>query len=94
VPRQKPLRAIGGPMKMEAAMTYSSWQHGHVALTNQAGERLARNAKLCDRIVAVLTNPDLVAIVTICAIGLLLTFALFLLVPSSREIPASIQQML
>jgi hypothetical protein len=66
VPRQKPLRAIGGPMKMEAAMTYSSWQHGHVALTNQAGERLARNAKLCDRIVAVLTNPDLVAIVTIC----------------------------
>ena len=41
-----------------------------------------------------LTNPDLVAIVTICAIGLLVTFALFLLVPSSREIPPLIQQML
>jgi hypothetical protein len=58
------------------------------------GKRLARNAKRWDRIVAVLTNPDLVAIVAICAIGLLVTFALFLSVPSAREVPASIQQML
>jgi hypothetical protein len=43
-----------------------------------------------------LTNPDLVAIVAIliCAIGLLVTFALFLWVPSAREVPTSIQQML
>jgi hypothetical protein len=79
---------------MEAAMTSSSWHHGHLTLADRTRDRLARNAKPWDRIVAVVTNPDLVAIVTICSIGLLLTFALFLLVPSSREIPASIQQML
>jgi hypothetical protein len=80
-------------MKMEAAMTYS-WHHGSLTLADRTGKRLARNAKRWDRIVAVLTNPDLVAIVAICAIGLLVTFALFLSVPSAREVPASIQQML
>ena len=74
-------------------MTYS-WHHGSLTLTDRTGKRLARNAKLWDRIVAVLTNPDLVAIVAICAIGLLVTFALFLWVPSAREVPTSIQQML
>jgi hypothetical protein len=70
-------------MKMEAAMTYSSWHQGRLTLADWMRERLV-----------LLTNPDLVAIVTICAIGLLVTFALFLLVPSSREIPPLIQQML
>jgi hypothetical protein len=81
-------------MKMEAAMTYSSWHQGRLPLADWMGERLVRNVKRRDRIVAVLTNPDLVAVVTICAIGLLVTFVPFLLVPSSREIPALIQQML
>jgi hypothetical protein len=51
-------------MKMEAAMTYS-WHRGSLTLTDRTGKRLARNAKSWDRIVAVLTNPDLVAIVAI-----------------------------
>lgn len=75
-------------------MIYSSWHHGHLTLADRTGDRLARNAKPWDRIVAVVTNPDLVVIVMICAIGLLVTFAPFLLVPSFREIPSSIQQML
>lgn len=75
-------------------MTYSSWHQGRLTLADWIGERLARHVKRRNRTVAVLTNPDLVAIVTICAIGLLATFALFLLVPSSREIPALIQQTL
>jgi hypothetical protein len=86
-------------MQMDAAMTYSSWHHGHLRLANRTGDRrtgdrLVRNAKPWDRIVAVVTNPDLVAIVRIWALGLPVTFALFLLVPSSREIPTSIQKML
>jgi hypothetical protein len=82
------------PTKMEAVMTYFSWHHGSPTLVHQVGDRLAPNAKRWDRFVAVLANPDFAAIVTICAVGLLLTFVLFLLVPSSREIPTSIQQML
>jgi hypothetical protein len=56
-------------------MTYSAWHHGRPALDDRASDRPTWNRKRWDRIVDALTNPDVVAIVTICAVGLLLTFA-------------------
>jgi hypothetical protein len=81
-------------------MTYSFWRSERLILADSRDGRLVRitNAhtwdRIWDRIIGILASRDLIAVVMVCVVGLLATFALFLLVPSSRELPISIQQML
>ena len=56
--------------------------------------RLRRNATTSDRIVAALTSPELIALVTFCALGLLVTVALTLAVANFGETTASLQPFL
>jgi hypothetical protein len=93
--RHMPLQAIWrSPLKTEAAMTYSSLRPERLILSEPTDRRVARNVNAWDWIITILTSPDLIAIVAICALGLLVTLALFFLVPSSRELSVSIQQLL
>ena len=99
----EPPRAIWrSPVSMETAMTYSFWRSERMFLTDPRDGRLVRNTNTrnadtwnrnWDRIIGILANRDLIAVVMVCVIGLLATFALFLLVPSSRELTISVQQM-
>jgi len=74
-------------------MTYLSWRPERLIPASLRDGLLARAANIWDRVVAILTNPDLSAVVMVCVIGLLATFALLLLPPNSRELIISIQEM-
>lgn len=75
-------------------MTYSSLRSERPILTDRTNGQPARSASVWDWITANFTSPDIIPVVLICAVGLLVTLALFLLVPSSRELANSIQQLL
>jgi hypothetical protein len=75
-------------------MTYSSLRSERLILTDRTNDQPARSASVWDRITTNFISPDIIAVVLICAVGLLVTLALFLLVPSSRELANSIQQLL
>jgi hypothetical protein len=79
---------------MEAAMTYSFLRTERPIRADPTNGRPAWNANTLDRIIAILTSPDFISVAMICAVGLLVTLALFFLVPSSRELTDSIRQML
>ena len=81
------------PVSLEAAMTYLSWRPERLIPASLRDGLLARAANIWDRVVAILTSPDLSAVVMVCVIGLLATFALLLLPPNSRELIISIQEM-
>jgi len=84
-------------------MTPSSWRSERLILTDPRNGRAVRNndarnpyawSRLWDQIIGILASRDLIAVAIVCLIGLLATFALSLLVPGSRELTISIQQML
>jgi hypothetical protein len=92
--------SFAGWQQMEAAMTYVPTQRERLILENPEDPRIIRTeapwkvtkGTPWNRIVAVLKNPDLAAIVMLCVIGLLVTAALLLAVPDFGEISQSLQQ--
>jgi hypothetical protein len=86
---------------MEAAMNSMLTKRERLILTNPVDPRIVpvnprgiRKGTPWKRIVADLKDPELTAIVMLCAIGLLVTFALLLAFPNLGEIVASSQQYL
>jgi hypothetical protein len=61
-------------------------------LVNPAPGPLLRKVTRWDRLVAIFTDPDLVAIVLFCALGTLLTVALIHSLPGWAEVIATAQQ--
>jgi len=63
-------------------------------VANPADIRILRYPTAWDRIVAAFTNPELLAILFICGVGLLATAILSVAVPSFAESFTSLQQFL
>ena len=61
-------------------------------LVDPAHGPLLRNVTQWDRLVAIFTDPDLIATVLCCALGALLTVALIHALPGSGEVIATAQQ--
>jgi hypothetical protein len=76
---------------MEAPMSPTSLQTERLILSNPMDRRLPRKVTSWDRIAAALGSPEFLALVIFCALGLLMTVALNLLVPDFGEITASLQ---
>jgi hypothetical protein len=62
-------------------MSQSFMRDERLILVNPAHGPLLRKVSLLDRLVAIFTDPDLVAVVLFCALGALLTIALIHSVP-------------
>ena len=75
-------------------MKYSSLQGERLVLTDPTDLRLRRKTTVRDRVVAVLTDPELIALILFCALGLALTIGLCALVPGFAKIAASLQTLL
>ena len=73
-------------------MSQSSMRDERLILVNPAPGPLLRKVTRWDRLVAVFTDPDLVAIVLFCALGTLLTVALIHSLPGWVEVIATAQQ--
>jgi len=63
-------------------MRYSSFPSERLALTAPRDHRLRRKATAWDRIVVVLTDPELMALAMVCALGLAVTIGVCVLIPS------------
>jgi hypothetical protein len=70
-------------IQSEAAMTYTFFAKERLILGDPTDPRLLRRVSAWDQITAALTSisPDFFVIAAFCAIGLLLTFALGVVVP-------------
>jgi hypothetical protein len=75
-------------------MSQSFMRDEQLILVNPAPGPLLRKVALRDRLVAIFTDPDLVAVVLFCALGALLTIALLRSLPGSVEAIATAQQFL
>jgi hypothetical protein len=75
-------------------MSQSSLRDERLVLVNPAHGPLLRKVTRWDRLVAIFTDPDLVAVVLFCALGALLTVALIHSLPGWVEIIAAAQQFL
>jgi hypothetical protein len=73
-------------------MSQSSMRDERLILVNPAHGPLLRKVTRWDRLLAMLTDPDLVAIVLFCALGGLLTVALIHSLPGWVEVIATAQQ--
>jgi hypothetical protein len=82
---------VAGGSKVEASMKHSTFQGERLILTDPRDPRLPRNMTARDHIVAALKNPELIAIVVFCALGLVVTVGLMLLMPNFGEIAESLQ---
>jgi hypothetical protein len=71
-------------------MKHSSFEGERLILIDPTDPRLSRNITAWDRIVAALTNPELITLVVLCALGLVLTVGLCLLFPGFAETAASL----
>ena len=65
-----------------------------LVLVDPARGPLLRKVTRWDRLAAVFTDPDLIAVVLFCALGALLTVALFHFLPGWVEVIATAQQVL
>lgn len=72
-------------------MSPTSLRSERLILANPMDPPLPRNATPWDRIIATLRSPEFLTLVIFCALGLLATVALNLLVPNFGEITASLQ---
>jgi len=72
-------------------MSPTSLHSERLILTDPMDSRLRHNASASGRIVAVLTSPELIALVMFCAVGLLATVALNLAIPNFGEVAATLQ---
>jgi hypothetical protein len=88
---------------MEAVMNFVPARRARVIVENPADPRIirrevpwniVRKGTPWNRIVAVLRDPELAAVVMVCAIGLLATVALILAFPNAGEVTQSIQPFL
>jgi hypothetical protein len=75
-------------------MSPTSLRTERLILADPLDARLRRDVTTADRIVAALTSPELVALAIFCALGLLVTVALHLAVPTFGELAASLQAFL
>jgi len=75
-------------------MSQSFMRDERLILVNPAHGPLLRKVTLWDRLVAIFTDPDLVAVVLFCALGALLTLALIHSLPRWVEVIAPAQQFL
>lgn len=76
---------------MEVSISPTSLRAERLILANPMDARLPRNVTAWNRITAVLGSPEFLAVVMFCALGLLGTVVLNLLVPNFAEITASLQ---
>jgi hypothetical protein len=67
-------------------------QNERLILMDPTDPRIPRWVTVSDQIAVILANPDLIAVLIFCGIGLLTTVALLVAVPSFGEMPASFQQ--
>lgn len=72
-------------------MSPTSLRSERLILANPLDRRLPRKVTAWDRIVAAFRSPEFLALVTFCALGLLITVALNLLIPDFGEIAESLQ---
>ena len=63
-------------------------------LADPTDRRIARNVTPANRVVATLSNPEFLALLAICGIGLLATTVVSAAVPSFVDLIASLQQFL
>lgn len=73
-------------------MSQSFMRDERLILVNPAHGPLLRKVTLWDRLIAIFTDPDLVAVVLFCALGALLTIALIHSLPGWIEAIATAQQ--
>jgi hypothetical protein len=76
---------------MEASMSPALLRSERLILADPMDRRLPRSVTSWDRLAATLRSPELIALVIFCALGLLATVAVNLLVPDFGEITASLQ---
>jgi hypothetical protein len=67
---------------------HSSFGRERLILMDPTDSRLGRTVTAWDRIVAALTNPELIAIAILCVLGLAVTLGFCFLFPSFGEIAA------
>ena len=72
-------------------MKYSSFQGERLILLDPTDPRLRLKATTWDRIVARLTEPELIALAVFCALGLAVTVGLMFLFPNFGELAESLQ---
>jgi hypothetical protein len=72
-------------------MNYSSFGSERLFLADPTDPRICRDRMELDRIIAALTKPELLALAMFCALGLVVTVALSILVPSFVAVAASLQ---
>jgi len=75
-------------------MKYSSSRSERLILANPLDPRLRRRATIWDHISAALNDPELIAVVLFCSLGLLVTLGLYILFPSFGALAASLQAFL
>jgi hypothetical protein len=75
-------------------MSQSSMRDERLILVNPAHGPLLRKVTWWDRLAAIFTDPDLVAVVLFCALGAILTVALIHALPGWVEVIATAQQFL
>lgn len=75
-------------------MSPTSLQIERLVLANSTGSRVARNLATWDRLVATFTDSEFSTLVMICAIGLILTLVVALVVPNFAETMAPLQPFL
>jgi hypothetical protein len=73
-------------------MSQSFMRDERLVLVNPTYGPLLRKVTRWDRLVAVFTDPDLIVVVLFCALGALLTVALFYFLPGWVEVIATAQQ--
>jgi hypothetical protein len=70
----------------------ASIRSGRLILIDPTDPRIPQWATASDQIVASLANPDLIAVLIFCSIGLLVTSTLPFAIPDFGEMSASFQQ--
>lgn len=75
-------------------MSPTSLQIERLVLANSTGSRVARNLDTWDRLVATFTDSEFSTLVMICAIGLILTLVVALVVPNFAATMAPLQPFL
>jgi hypothetical protein len=78
----------------EANMSPTSLRSERLILADPTDPRLPRNVTHWDRVFATLTHSELVSLIIVCAIGLLVTAAMYLVVPNFGETVASLEPFL
>jgi hypothetical protein len=74
-------------------MNYSYWRTERL-IRDAVDRRILQRTTGSDRIISVLTNPDLLIVAAICIAGLLASLAVMLALPNFTEVTEALQQLL